>query len=592
MPEMGEKNSLGFFAELQRRNVYKVAIAYAVVAWLLIQIATQTFPFFEIPNWVVRTVISLLCLGFPVALLIAWAFELTPQGLKRTETAAEDAPRPAGRAWIYVAVIGALLSIGLFFAGRYSVPIKVSADLPEKSIAVLPFDNLSHDPENAYFAEGVQDEILTRLAKIADMKVISRTSTQRFKSSPNDLPAIARQLGVQHILEGSVQKSGGSVRVNVQLINALSDAHLWADTFDRKLTDIFAVESEIAQSIADTLQVKLSGREQKAIAARPTQNTEAYQLYLKGRFFWNKRTGADLKVALDYFQQAVAKDPSYAVAYAGVADACILIPAFSAGAGRDYFPQAKAAARRALELDEGLAEAHTALAQLYSVSDLNFEASTREFERAIQLNPNYATAHHWYGNSVLTATGRFDQAIAEMKRALELDPLSIIINADLGTTLIVARHYDEAIEALHRTIALDDKFAYAYWNLGECLYHKGDLPGAIAAYEKGVALDRDYLALGGLGRIYALAGEREKALTIERELKEASGHAYVPRFSLAMISIGLGDKAAAIQYLDQAYQNQETNDLIWLKVDPALDPLRAEPRFQELVAKIFPGNSP
>jgi TolB-like protein len=251
-------NSSNFFSELKRRNVYKVAVAYAVVAWLLVQVATQVFPFLEIPNWVVRLVIAIVVIGFPIALVIAWAFEATPEGIKRTEVA-DTMPTASGQkkhAWIYVVVIGAAISIALFFLGRYTAGNRAALaapnELPEKSIAVLPFESLSEDKANAYFADGVQDEILTRLAKVADLKVISRTSTQRFKSAPSDLRDIAKQLGVMNILEGSVQKSNDQVRVNVQLINALTDAHLWAEIYDRKLTDIFSVESDIAKTIADT----------------------------------------------------------------------------------------------------------------------------------------------------------------------------------------------------------------------------------------------------------------------------------------------------------------------------------------------------
>src|SRR5881227_843658 len=285
-------NQRNFFSELKRRNVYKVAVAYAIVGWLLIQIATQVFPFLEIPTWVVRLVIALVAIGFPIALAIAWAFEATPEGIKRTEVA-DAMPAVAGQkkhVWIYVVVIGAAISAALFFIGRYTASNRAAAaapnELPAKSIAVLPFENLSEDKANAFFAEGIQDEILTRLAKVADLKVISRTSTQHFKSAPENLHEIAKRLGVMHILEGSVQKASDQVRVNVQLINALTDAHLWADTYDRKLTDIFAVETEIAKAIADTLQAKLTGSEQHVIAARPTESTEAHQLYLKGRYFW------------------------------------------------------------------------------------------------------------------------------------------------------------------------------------------------------------------------------------------------------------------------------------------------------------------
>src|SRR5436190_16138386 len=305
-------NPKSFFAELKRRNVYKVAVAYAFIGWLIVQVATQVFPFLEIPNWVVRLVIVLIAIGFPIALVIAWAFEATPEGIKRTETA--DAmpvtAAPKKHTWIYVVVIAAAISVTLFFLGRYTAGNKSVAsapnELPTKSIAVLPFDNLSRDPDNAYFAEGVQDEILTRLAKVADLKVISRTSTQRFKSTPDNLPQIAKQLGVMHILEGSVQKANDQARVNVQLINALSDAHLWADTYDRKLIDIFAVESEIAKTIADTLQVKLTGSEKQMIAAQPTTDTTASELYHKGRSLWERRSGDNIPKAISFYEQAIA----------------------------------------------------------------------------------------------------------------------------------------------------------------------------------------------------------------------------------------------------------------------------------------------
>src|SRR5437867_2450439 len=286
------RESINFFGELKRRNVYKVAVAYIVAGWALSQGIAQVFPVFDIPNWIIRLIVLLIILGLPIALVLAWTFELTPQGIKRTETAdaMPETARQKKHTWIYVVVIAGLFSIGLFFLGRYTASPVASREggrlgepsLPHKSIAVLPFDNLSRDPDNAYFCEGVQDEILTRLAKVADLKVISRTSTQHFKSTPDNLPQIAKQLGVAHIVEGSVQKANDQVRVNVQLINALTDAHLWADTYDRKLTDIFAVESEIAKTIAETLQAKLTGSEKVAVSARPTEDPEAYELYLKG----------------------------------------------------------------------------------------------------------------------------------------------------------------------------------------------------------------------------------------------------------------------------------------------------------------------
>jgi TolB-like protein/Tfp pilus assembly protein PilF len=542
----------------------------------------------------------LIIIGLPVALVLAWAFEITPQGIKRTETAdaMPGATFQKKHAWMYVVVIGAIVSIGLFFLGRYSAADRApretatavrteAATVPAKSIAVLPFDNLSRDPDNAYFAEGVQDEILTRLAKVADLKVISRTSTQHFRSAPENLPQIAKQLGVTNILEGSVQKAADQVRVNVQLINALTDAHLWADIYDRKLTDIFSVESDIAKTIADTLQAKLTGSEKTEISKKPTENSAAYELYLKGRFFWNKRTGNDLKTAAEYFQQAIDADPSYANAYAGLAQSYLLIPLFGAGMPKDFFPKAAAAARRAIELDETSAEGHAALANLYCMDDFNPPASEKEFQRAIALDPNYATAHHWFGNSLLVTMGRFDEAIKEAKRAVELDPLSLIINADLGSTLIVSRRYDEAIAQLRRTIALDTNFAYAYWNLGEALYLKGDLTGAIAEYEKAVSLDSDPEIQALLARTYAETGKKDQALEILRKLNDTAQRQFVRGYLFALVYIGLGDKTSAIQYLERCYQEHENIDLNWIRVDPLLDPLRGDPRFTALVDKIF-----
>ena len=580
-------NPRKFFAELKRRNVYKVAIAYGVVAWLLIQIATQVFPFFEIPNWTVRLIVLLMAIGFPVALIIAWAFELTPEGIKRTEVADAGPPRHSAKgAWIYVVIIASAISVGLFFLGRY-ISFQQDAELPVKSIAVLPFENLSRDPDNAYFTEGIQEEILTRLAKIADLKVISRTSTQRFKSSPDNLPQIAKQLGVANILQGSVQKAADRVRVTVQLINATSDAHLWAESYDRKLIDIFAVESDIARTIADTLKAKLTGAEEQAIARRPTEVPEAYELYLKGRFFWNKRTGADLHTAIQYFNQAIAKDPRYALAYAGLADAYVLLPPYGAASSSDSFPRAEAAAKKALELDDALAEAHTSLGNILLFYDLDFGGSSREFERAIALNPNYATAHHWYGLGPAMSLGEFDRAIAELRRAQQLDPLSLIINADLGVVLLLARRYDEAIAQLRKTIEMDPRFYYAHWNLGEALELKGQLHEALAEYKKAAELNDDPLVLGLLAQAYAKLGQRDEALKMLDELQQLAKRRYVANYSFALVHIALGEKDKAIDYLEHAYRDRGGPEISGIKVDPMLDPLRGDPRFEALVQKVF-----
>jgi TolB-like protein len=322
-------NLQNFFAELKRRNVYKVAIAYSVIAWLLMQIATQVFPFLEIPNWAIRLVIMLLALGFPIALIIAWAFQLTPEGLKRTEVADRESAKPSrDKAWIYVVIVAAGLSVGLFFVGRYTAPrVTGSPESLVKSIAVLPFENLSEDKANAYFAEAIQQEILTPLAKIADLKVISRTSTQRYESKPGNLAEIAKQLSVANILEGSVQKAADQVRVNVQLVNAQTDSHLWAETYDRKLTDIFGVESEIAKGIAESLQAKLTGREEQALTVKATTNPEAYDAYLRGLAFEARSSHSidDFRKAISFYEQAVQLDPNFALGWARLSRADALL---------------------------------------------------------------------------------------------------------------------------------------------------------------------------------------------------------------------------------------------------------------------------
>ena len=585
---MSERPS--FFAELRRRNVYKVAVAYAIVGWLLVQVATQVFPFLEIPNWVVRLVIALVIIGFPIALIIAWAFEATPEGIKRTEDADLNAAAraPKKHAWIYVVIIGGAISIALFFLGRYTVtPRQSETDtLPEKSIAVLPFDNLSRDPDNAFFAEGVQDEILTRLAKVADLKVIARTSTQKFKSAPENLPGIAKQLGALNILEGSVQKVNDQVRVNVQLINALTNAHLWAEIYDRKLTDIFAVESDIAKTIADTLQAKLTGSEKQMIAAQPTTDTTAYELYHKGRSFWEKRTGDNIPKAIAYYEQAIARDPNYALAYAGLSSAYILSPFYAGADRRDTSPKAKEAALKALHLDPNLAEAHLALGKVLFFSEIDLAGAMREYKRAIELKPNDAGAHHWFGNDTLAALGQFEEAIAEGKRAVELDPLSIVINADLGATFYYAHRYDESVRQLRKTLEIDPTSFYAHYSLGFVLQVSGDLSGAIAEYEKAKQVGDNPLVSTLCAAAKAQAGDKDAALRMLSELDKISQHREVLGYWRALLCLSLNKKEEALRWLEQSFEERDGSNINWIKVDPLLASLHGDPRFEALVQKV------
>jgi eukaryotic-like serine/threonine-protein kinase len=463
----------------------------------------------------------------------------------------------------------------------------LNAVVPAKSIAVLPFENLSEDKANAYFAQGIQEEVLTHLANVADLKVISRASTQRYQSKPGNLSEIAKQLGVANILEGSVQKAADSVRVQVKLIQAADDSHLWADSYDRKLTDIFAIESEIAKTIADTLQAKLTGSEKKQMSKKATENLEAYDLYLRGRFFWNQRTSVDMKTALSHFEEAASLDPNFAVAYAGMADCYLLLPLYGGGVPAEMYPKAIAMAQKAISLDPTLGEPHASLGLVHSLFDFDFAASVREFEEAIRLNPNYAIAHHWFGGSTLPALGQFDRANAEAKRALELDPLSLVMIIDAGTVYWITGRYQEAVAQCRKAIEIDPRNYTAHWQLGQALECIGDLRGAIAEYEKSTQLDDDPLPLGLLAAAKAKAGDRPAALAILNRIQEIAKQRYVPDYSFARIHLALGQKEEALQWLESSYAKQQP-DLNWIRVDPDLRPLHGDPRFEALAENIVP----
>jgi TolB-like protein/predicted Zn-dependent protease len=444
-----------FFAELKRRNVYKVAIAYGVVAWLLIQIATQTFPFFEIPNWMVRAVIVLLVLGFPIALILAWAFELTPEGIKRTEAADEAATHASkNRAWIYVVIIAAALSVGLFFVGRYTAPkANVISESPAKSIAVLPFENLSRDPDNAYFADGIQEEILTRLAKIADLKVISRTSTQRYQSKPGNLSEIAKQLGVANILEGSVQKAGDTVRVSVNLIQAASDSHVWADTYDRKLNDIFGVESEIAKGIAESLQAKLIGREEQELAVKPTNNPEAYDAYLRGLAFEARITYSNdaLRNTIDFYEQAVQLDPNFAIAWARLSrlHAAVYFSLIDKTVARR--DAAKGALENAQKLQPNSPETELALGYYQYLVLRDYGLAKTTFSRVSKLLPGNSEVPNALAR-VTRREGNWDESVAYFEKALGLDPRNVELLTDAAKTYITLRQFPTALKLYDRVL--------------------------------------------------------------------------------------------------------------------------------------------
>jgi len=457
-----------FFAELKRRNVYKVAIAYAVIAWLLMQIATQVFPFLEIPNWAIRLVIMLIVIGFPIALVIAWAFELTPEGLKRTEFADElPTKAPRNRVWIYVVIIAGAISVGVFFLGRYTSS-KQSAELPAKSIAVLPFDNLSRDPDNAYFAEGIQNEILTKLATVRDLKVISRTSAAKYQSKPDNLKTVAQELGVSTVLEGAVQKAGDKVRVNVQLIDARADRHLWGKSYDRDLKDVLAVESEVSQEIADALQANLSPGESRALASAGTRDAEAYDLFLRGEYELHQAQGnltADgFERAAGFYRQALARDPNFVEAAAALVISRLWRHWNVSPLAPAELEEVKSIIDRALTLAPNSPEAHLALGVFFYYGHRQYENALTEFNRTLELQPNNSLARQDCA-SVYRRRGEWERSLADFQRAQELDPRDAQIPEAIGSTYMALRLWKDAERAELRALAIDPHFTLAALDL-------------------------------------------------------------------------------------------------------------------------------
>ena len=523
-----------FFAELKRRNVYKVAVAYAVVGWLLIQVTTQVFPIFEIPNWALRLIVLAIIIGFPIALVIAWAFELTPEGIKRTEDAdLATEKRSKSYAWIYVVIVGAVLSIGLFLLGRNMVSTNSAArptdtaarsSIPQKSIAVLPFENLSDDKGAAYFADGIQDEILTKLASIADLKVISRTSTAKYKSKPEDLKTVSQQLGVATVVEGSVQKAADKVRVNVQLIDARADSHLWAKSYDRDIKDVFAVESEVSQEIADALKAKLSPAEASTVASAPTQDTAAYDLFLKGEFEY-RFASASLRPerydqAATWYEQAIARDPNFAIAIAHLVICRLNRHWFVENLTAAQLAEIKEMAEHAVSLAPRSADAYVALGLYHYFGFRQYQQALAAFARALELQPNSASALE-YSGYVHRRLGEWKVCVEELTKALELDPRNADTAGNLGQTYTLMREWREAERRSRSALAIDPHDVIGMRALLLTLTNaSGDLGNSLQLL-KSFPPDEKIVTTSISGTIASVTGERAYTFVLARDFDAA-----------------------------------------------------------------------
>jgi TolB-like protein/DNA-binding winged helix-turn-helix (wHTH) protein/Tfp pilus assembly protein PilF len=453
------------------------------------------------------------------------------------------------------------------------------------SLAVLPLESLSNDASQDYFADGMTDELISDLGQISALRVISRTSVMAYKHARKPLPQIARELNVDAIVEGTVLRSGDQVRITAQLIDAAADKHLWSQSYEGELKDTLALQNQVARAVAEQIRINLNPLEQAALKSAKVVNPQAYESFLKGRYFWNKRTPDSLKVALAYFNQAIEEDPTYAQAYSGLADTYALLGDWQYGVmtPKEALPKAKAAAIKALQLDSTLSEAHNSLAFSF---DWDLESAGKEFQRAIELNPGYATAHHWYAWH-LSLLGQYDQAIEEMRKAKNLDPLSLIINADLAELLVIAHFYDESIIQSRKTIEMDPNFALAHNQLAQAYLQKHMNGEAIAELQKAVELSAGCpTCIANLARAYAASGRTSDAVKLLSELKNHSNGGYSDAAEVSMVYAALGDKDQAMHWLEIGYE-QRFNPGVLQR--PGFDPLRSDPRFQDLVRRIgFP----
>jgi eukaryotic-like serine/threonine-protein kinase len=451
----------------------------------------------------------------------------------------------------------------------------------DRSVAVLPFANLSADPDNEFFADGMTDEVINALAKVPGLRVVSRTSAFALKGKQLDVRAIGAQLNVQSVVEGSVRRAGRRLRLSAQLTNVADGYQLWSETFDRELEDVFAIQDELSRGIVSALQIRLLGTQGTALVKPPTDDLEAYTLYLKGRHFWNRRSEPDLWQGLDYFQQALARDPAYAPAYAGVADSYAILGFYSALPPTQAFPEARRAGRRALELDPTLGEALPALAYVAMYHDWDWAVAEREFRLAIALNPGYSTTHQWYGN-YLAVMERFDESLSEFSRAIALDPLSPLKSSALGWAYYFARRYDLAVAQCSRALELDGQHAVGHAWLGLALTEQGKLSEATAAFRAAVRFsDRNVGFLAGLAHVLGVAGAEAEARALLAELADLRNRRYVSGYDLSLIHLSLGEPARALDWLENAHA-ERAHSMTFMKVDPRLDSLRSEPRFERL----------
>ena len=602
---------MSLFAELKRRNVIRVAGLYLVGAWLLVQVASTVLPMYDAPSWLARSIVTALLIGFIPALVFAWVFELTPEGLKRDAEVPPDqsiALQTARRMdRIIMVVLAAALSYfgfdrfvllpqrqaAMVTAATRSGAEQATAQARKaelyQSIAVLPFDNRSGDSAQEYFSDGLTDELTTTLARISALKVIARTSAARYKGTDKPIAQIGRELGVAALVTGSVLRAGGKIRYTAELVAAGTEATLWAESYERDESDILALQADVARAIAAAISARLSPDESARLASSKSVDPKAFDEYLRGRALWNQRTEASVREALSHFQNATRLAPGFALGFVGVADSYIILGVHGFEAPRKVMPAAIAAARHAIELDPLAGEPHASLGDIHYHYDWDWLASERELRRALILSPAFATAYQWSAEPALL-TGDAEAAIALLHRAQELDPLSMIIRAQLGHTLAVAGRRDEAISGLREAVALDPDFLRTRLALLRLLQYAGRNDEALQQARQLVAKNPDYVpGLAALGLCLGKTGHADEARALLARLDEQRNSRFVSSLELARITAGLGDRDKTLGYLENAVEARE-GDLPLLSTFEEFSFLHGDPRYAAVVRAIgIPG---
>jgi TolB-like protein len=580
-------NPGSFFAELKRRNVYKAAVAYAVVGWLLVQVTTQVFPIFEIPNWAARLIVLVIVIGFPIALVIAWAFELTPEGLKRTEDVDLSQMRKKSHAWIYIVVVGAIVSIGLFFLGRYTVVNKTTprlsevatvSSIPQKSIAVMPLLNESGDPADEYFSDGLSEELIAALGQVRNLKVIGRSSSFRFKDRKEEPKTIGEKLGVSTLLEGTVRKQGDKVRIVAELINTADGAELWSRIFDRELKDIFAVQTEIAQAVAASLELTLLGKD-TSVANASTQSVEAHNVYLQGHFYFLRRNVEDYRRAISFFDQAIRLDPDYALAYAERAEAWTFIGDLITDEKKEAWDAATRDAEKAVAVGPNLAEAHAALGWVRFFSEWKFTEGLAELKRATELAPANPTANDLLAR-VLIYVNQIAEAEKLARQAIELDPLAYLARGNLARILLAQGKLGEADSEARKSAELQPAAAGSHrWQVVVAVL-RGDGETALreAQPEPNEGYRRFEFALAHYAR-----GDRAAADAALADM--VANDRNLLAYQIAEVYAWRGETDKAFEWLQISYDNHDTG-LLSLLIDPLMRGLRSDPRYEIMVEKV------